>query len=107
MLELNFLGISDVLLDGRPVNFTRRGSLGLLAYIALSGRAHARESLATLLAGDCPEDQARKHLSNILVDLHQHLGDYVIASRHTVQFARDLPYRLDVSAFERHVANGL
>src|SRR5215510_733000 len=78
MLELNFLGVSEVLVDGRPVTFARRGSTGLLAYLALSGRAHPRGSLATLLAGDTTDEQARKHLSNVLIDLRQQIGDYVV-----------------------------
>ena len=68
-LELNLIGVPEVLLDGEPILFARRGSIALLAYLALSRRAHPREALATLLAGDSSEEQARKYLSNVLVDL--------------------------------------
>src|SRR3954447_9360674 len=74
LLELNLIGVPEVILDGEPVTFARRGSIALLAYLALSRRAYPRESLATLLAGDSSEDQARKHLSNVLVDLRQRLN---------------------------------
>jgi DNA-binding SARP family transcriptional activator len=100
MLELNLMGVPEVVLDGEPLTFARRGSVGLLAYLVLSRRAHAREPLATLLAGDSSEDQARKYLSNVLVDLRQTLGAYVVATRQTVMFDRGLPHRVDVNEFQ-------
>jgi DNA-binding SARP family transcriptional activator/predicted ATPase len=100
MLELNLLGVPEVVLDGQVLTFTRRGSIALLAYLALSRRAHAREALATLLAGDSFEEQARKYLSNVLVDLRQQLGGYIIATRQSVSFDRTRPYQLDVAAFQ-------
>ena len=103
LLELNLIGVPEVVLDGRPVIFARRGSIALLAYLALSQRAYPRETLATLLAGDSSEDQARKYLSNVLVDLRQHLGDYVNATRQTVAFDRTLPARVDVDVFRSQV----
>jgi DNA-binding SARP family transcriptional activator/predicted ATPase len=79
----------------------------LLAYLALSQRAYPRETLATLLAGDSSEDQARKYLSNVLVDLRQHLGDYVNATRQTVAFDRSLPSRVDVDEFKAQLVAAL
>jgi DNA-binding SARP family transcriptional activator len=99
LLELNLIGVPEVILDGQPVAFARRGSIALLAYLALAQRAYPREALATLLAGDSSEDQARKYLSNVLVDLRQHLGDYICATRQTVAFDRALPSRIDVDEF--------
>src|ERR1051326_9217425 len=99
LLELNLIGVPEVILDGQPVMFARRGSIALLAYLALSRRAYPRETLATLLAGDSSEDQARKYLSNILVDLRQHVGSYVRATRQTVVFDRTQACRLDVEDF--------
>ena len=107
MLELNFLGVPEVILDGRVITFTRRGSVALLAYLALSKRSHAREALATLLAGDSFEEQARKYLSNVLVDLRQQLGDYIVATRQSVCFDRSRPCRLDVVDFQAGAAASL
>ncbi|MBV9324193.1 MAG: AAA family ATPase [Chloroflexi bacterium] len=98
-LELNLIGVPEVVLDGQPVVFARRGSIALLAYLALSQRAYPRDTLAALLARDGSEDQARKYLSNVLVDLRQHLGGYVRATRQTVAFDRTLPSRVDVDEF--------
>src|SRR5215471_5564875 len=107
MLELNLIGVPEVFLDGEPVCFARRGSIALLAYLAVSRRTHPRESLATLLAGDSSEEQARKYLSNVLVDLRQRLGPYVRATRQTVTFDRSLPYRVDVADFQSHLEAAL
>lgn len=79
----------------------------MLAYLAVSRRAYPRETLATLLAGDSSDDQARKYLSNVLVDLRQHVGDHVRATRQTVVFDRMLPYRLDVEQFHAQLNDAL
>jgi DNA-binding SARP family transcriptional activator len=107
MLELNLMGVPEVVLDGEARTFARRGSVGLLAFLVLSRRAHAREALATLLAGDSSEDQARKYLSNVLVDLRQTLGRYVVATRQTVVFDRSLPHRVDVTEFQSRLSTCL
>jgi DNA-binding SARP family transcriptional activator len=104
MLELTLLGVPQVRLDGRVVAFKRLGSVTLLAYLALSTRTHAREVIASLLAGDNPDDQARKLLSNLLVDLRHHVGDYVIATRRTVRFNHSWPYTLDVAQLQTQAA---
>ncbi len=64
VIELKFLGVPEIRLDGRLVVPARRASIGLLAYLALTKRAHPRENLATLLAGDTSEEHARKHLGD-------------------------------------------
>src|SRR5205814_10139038 len=87
--------------------YTLRASVALLAYPALSKRSHAREALATLLAGDSFEEQARKYLSNVLVDLRQQLGDYIVATRQSVCFDRSRPCRLDVVDFQAGAAASL
>jgi DNA-binding SARP family transcriptional activator len=104
VLELKLMGVPEVRLDDAAVNLTRRGSIALLAYLALSPRAHTRESLATLLAGDNSEEQARKLLSNVLVDLRQHLGDYVVGTRQTVAFDHGRPHSVDVLEFKSLMA---
>ncbi|MBV9602270.1 MAG: AAA family ATPase [Chloroflexi bacterium] len=105
MLALTLLGVPEISLDGRILTFKRLGSITLLAYLVLSRRLHAREMLATLLAGDSPDDQARKLLSNLLVDIRQQVGDYLVATRQSVSFNRARPYTLDVTDFQARAAN--
>jgi DNA-binding SARP family transcriptional activator len=99
MLELKLLGVPEISLDGRPVILKRRGSISLLAYLALSQRPHPREVLASLLCGDVPDDEARKFLSNLLVDLHRQLREYVVTARGMVRFDSTRPHTVDVLSF--------
>src|SRR5262249_15291878 len=85
----------------------RRGSIALLAYLALSERVHARESIALQLVGDNPEAQARKHLSNVLVDLRHELGDYVVSNAQGIHFEKARPHTLDVAEFRKRSAECL
>jgi DNA-binding SARP family transcriptional activator len=105
MLKLKLLGVPEISLDGRPVLMKRRGSISLLAYLALSQRAHAREVLASILCGDCPDDQARKFLSNLLVDLHRQVGGYVVSEHGRVHFAATQPHTVDVVDFSARSAD--
>ena len=52
-----------------------------------------------LLCGDSPDDQARKFLSNLLVDLHGQVGSYVVTERGMVRFAATRPHTVDVVDF--------
>ena len=90
-----------------PCSSAGRGSLALLAYLALSRRAHPRESLATLLAGECSEARSRKLLSNVLVDLHRAVGDYIVVSRNALAFDHDRPHWLDVDVFRSRLMTTL
>jgi len=73
-IELIFLGTPQIVRDGQPVIVRRRKSLALLAYLAVTGQAHSRDALATLLWPDL--DQAHGHtvLRSVLADLHRALG---------------------------------
>ena len=93
-------------MDGRPLALRRRASLALLAYLALSGRPHRREALATFLAGDASETRANKLLSNVLTDLRGAVGPYVAVTRQTVAFEAGLPHWIDVATFRAHLADG-
>jgi DNA-binding SARP family transcriptional activator len=49
--------------NGQPFRLPTRKTEGLLAYLALpAGRAHSRDTLATLLWGNTGEGQARQSL---------------------------------------------
>ena len=106
-LRLHLLGVPAVFLDRVPIAFQRRSSLALFAYLAVSGTAHSRDSLATLLAGEVSDDQARKLLSNALNDLRHQVGDYLLLTSDTVAFRRDQPHWLDVVEFSARLAGGL
>lgn len=100
LLSLRLLGKPDVKLGDAPVTgFISSKAQALLFYLAVTGTAHARESLAGLLWGDMPEQQASKNLRNVLSNLRSLVGAHLDISRYQVQFERNAPYWLDVELF--------
>src|SRR5688572_10039540 len=55
--------------DSAAVKISRRKVLALLAYLAATGRTHARDSLATLFWPDYSQSEARVALSRHLSEL--------------------------------------
>ncbi len=100
LLNLTLLGSPQVHLDGQAVTgFRSSKAQALLFFLAVTGRAHTRATLAGLLWGDQPETAARVSLSKCLSNLHELLGDALLIDRQTVSFNRSLPYQLDTEAF--------
>ena len=89
--------------------------VALLAYLAVTGRCHRRDSLATLLWPELDQSRALAYLRRILSMLRKTLGDeWLIVDRETVDLRRDLsgfgePDRsgvwLDVNAFRQRLAS--
>jgi DNA-binding SARP family transcriptional activator len=107
-IQLTLLG-GLVLRDpsGAPFPLPGRKAQALLGYLALRPGAQARETLATLLWGDSPDERARHSLRQALVALRRALGGapipLLVEADETVALdgrAADV----DVVAFERAVA---
>lgn len=99
-LSLRLLGKPEVKLGDKPVTgFISSKAQALLMYLAVTGTAHARESLAALLWGEMPEQQASKNLRNVLSNLRALAGEHLVISRYEVAFDRQAPYWLDVELF--------
>src|SRR5213080_3589150 len=78
-LRLRLLGPPRISLSEVPLSFKRRKAVAMLAYLAMTGRAHTREALAALLARDTDDDdQARNHIRNTLYALCGQVGDYLL-----------------------------
>jgi DNA-binding SARP family transcriptional activator/predicted ATPase len=101
------MGVPEVTLDGARITFSRRRAFALLVYLAVTGHAHTRDVLGTLLSGEAAESQARKRLSNALAELRQLVGDYVITTRETAAFNSGLPFWIDVHAFRDALVTGM
>jgi DNA-binding SARP family transcriptional activator/predicted ATPase len=106
-LRLRLLGTPRVSLGDAPLTFHRRAALALLAYLAVTGKPHRREALATLLAGDAGDSRANKLLSNVLTDLRSVVGDHVLITRQVVALDAGLPLWVDVLAFRESLATGV
>lgn len=99
-LVLTLFGIPLVRLHGQVVNgFRSSKAQALLFFLAVTGRAHTRATLAGLFWGDQPETAARVSLSKCLSNLHELLGDAVLIERQTVAFNRGIRYQLDTEEF--------
>ena len=65
-LALYLLGPPRVELNGESVHLSRRKTVALLAYLAVTGRSHRRESLATLLFPEYDQSRALAYLRRVL-----------------------------------------
>jgi predicted ATPase/DNA-binding SARP family transcriptional activator len=104
-LELWLLGPVVIALKGERIDRqVPAKSQALLCYLAVTGRQHSREKLASLLWGDKPEAQAKASLRKSLSDLRKLFGEAASINRQTVAFNRNGTYWLDVEAFESALA---
>jgi predicted ATPase/DNA-binding SARP family transcriptional activator/Tfp pilus assembly protein PilF len=103
-LQLTLFGKPEVVLDGAPVTaFVSAKVPALLAYLAVTGQAHSRETLAALLWGDLPEATAKRNLTKALTNLRQLLEPYLLIDWHSVAFNDQAPSAVDVGLFQAAV----
>jgi DNA-binding SARP family transcriptional activator len=76
-------------------------ALALLAYLVLEPHPHSRETLAALLWGESPEQEARASLRQALKQLRTGLGDLVQGDRRLIELAE--PVECDAEQFRRRV----
>ena len=100
-LRLSVLGPPVALVDGAPLAVDTRKATALLAYLAVEGGVHDRDSLAELLWPDYPPDRARAALRRTLSTLRSALGGrWVAVARDSVSLER-AELELDVDEFHR------
>ncbi len=100
VLRLDLLGGMRITLGGAPVRgFLSAKVQALLCYLAVTGRAHARESLMALLWGELPEERAAHGLRQALSNLQKLAGPHLTITRPTVAFNPAAPYALDTEEF--------
>jgi TolB-like protein len=91
MLQLALLGEMQVSLQGRQSSLPRsRKTRALLAYLALTGRAHRRERLCSLFweVPDDPRGALRWSLSKLRGLVDEPEASRIVANRETVAFDR-------------------
>lgn len=103
-LQLNLFGKPEVILNGAPITaFESAKSPALLAYLAITGQAHSRDTLATLLWGDLPEATAKRNLTKALTNLRQLLEPYLLIERHSIAFNHQAHATVDAVIFQAAV----
>ena len=99
-LTLYLLGSPRVELDSRPVSIDRRKALGLLAYLAVTGQSHSRDTLAGLLWPDYDRFRARGALRRVLLTLKTACqGDWWKVDRDTIGLGDGAALWVDVRQF--------
>lgn len=94
------LGPPQVYVDGNGTAHERRKSLAILAYLAVTGRVHGRDSLATLFWPDSDQTRARMSLRRALSSLNQMIGhEHIEANQDTVTLKASPDLYIDVAAF--------
>lgn len=96
-LELLLVGSPQIYLDGQAVTaFNTRKDCALLAYLAVTGAAHSRETLAGLLWSELPEENARRNLRHALSHLKKVIGPQWLVTERAVGLTQDHPWSVDV-----------
>jgi DNA-binding SARP family transcriptional activator len=100
---LSLLGPPTLLVSGGTPAVPQPGAkaLALLAYLVLEPHPHSRETLATLLWGESPEQEARASLRQALKQLRTGLGELVHGDRRLIELAE--PVECDAEQFRRRV----
>src|SRR5438105_9782512 len=99
-LRIRTLGTPQVWLGEVPLTFRRRKSLALLVYLALTGRAHGREVLASLFVDRASDAQAREQFRTTLNGLVEQVGTFLLVTRETIALDRAQPSRLDADELQ-------
>ena len=76
--------------DGQPIDLRSKKAQALLIYLALTGKPHSREHLATLLWGDRYDDQARRSLRQALHALRKAVGPDVVVGDDHLSISSDM-----------------
>ena len=99
-LKLFLLGSPRFERDGVPLQFDTRKNVALVAYLAVTGQTHSRESLITLLWPELEPSRARAGLRRNLSTLKKTLGEeWLVVDRETVGTDPDADLWLDVEEF--------
>src|SRR5215207_3102532 len=64
--------------DGQPLELNLRKALALLVYLAVSGRPHSRDALATMLWPESDGREGRACLRRTLHRLQEAIGDHIL-----------------------------
>lgn len=100
-LQLSLLGKLQIEQDSKPITgFVSTKVQALLSYLAVTGRPHDRQTLATLLWGEMPDAEAKANLRTALFNLRKLVAPYLIIDRQAIAFNRERAYRLDVEIFQ-------
>jgi DNA-binding SARP family transcriptional activator len=99
-LALFLFGAPRIERDGAPIAVDTRKAIALLAYLTLTRKPQARDTLAALLWPDYGQAQARATLRRTLSALNKALdGPWLDAQRESIGLSEQVPLWTDVNDF--------
>ena len=84
MLRIYTLGGLRITHHNRPISLSARRAEVLLAYLAITKRAHERESLGTLLWDDRTQKQTKANLRSLLAQMPAEIKECLLATRNAI-----------------------
>ena len=104
MLKIYLFGVPRIYRNGEKTKISRRKSLALLAYLAVTGQPYSRDELATLLYPDHDQSSARSNLRRDLFELKSSLDDDILLlDREQISLNSNKQLWVDVNEFLAHV----
>ena len=101
-LQLLFLGAPIIELDGSPVEPDTRKAVALIAYLALTGERHTRDTLSALLWPEYDQSRSRAALRRTLSSLKSAIeGNGLLIDRDSLAIDLSANLYIDVMEF-RH-----
>jgi DNA-binding SARP family transcriptional activator/predicted ATPase len=89
-LSLSYLGAPQITRAISPItNFISNKVPALLAYLAVTRRAHSRDKLAALLWGEMSDADAKNNLRQALANLKKYFEDELTITRDAIEFTGD------------------
>lgn len=100
-LTIRLFGAPQISLGDAPVtDFITRKAEALFLYLVATQRPHTRDALANLLWDDPDHQRTKKNLRDILPNLRERFGEYLLITRDSITFNSTLPYWLDLKLFQ-------
>jgi len=101
-LRLHLLGSPRIERDDESIEISRRKTIALLSYLAVTGESHRREALAALLWPDSDQSRALAYLRRTLWSLKQALGNaWLDADHDSIALVSNQQLWLDVEQFQQ------
>ena len=101
LLTVRLFGAPQISLGDSPVtDFITRKAEALFLYLVATQRSHTRDALASLLWVDADQQRTKKNLRDILPNLRERFGEYLLITRDSITFNAALPYWSDLERFQ-------
>ena len=105
MYKIYLFGTPRIYKNGELVHISRRKSLAILAFLAVTDQPHSRDELATLFYPDQNQSSARNNLRRDLSELKSSLdADILVLKREHVNLISPKQVWVDINEFLGHVS---